>query len=704
MQNDEPTNTPTSRQSSRVRAQGTAPQSDLYAEEAKRFRLYLDSQTDAICCRDQSGAVTFANETYWQLFSREGDHGPMTNVESEVSHVSSTGQGPLSISEPIQIQTKDGPRWFVWERRQLPQGEGTAPEFMEIGRDITTYWTRETETARARDNARAADQAKSRLLAAVSHEIRTPMNGILGMTDLLMGTDQTPEQDNYCQAIDNSARSLLSLIDELLDLSKIEAGKVTLRDDPLDLQVCVQHVVELLATRAHKKGLELAWTIDKRLTVPLVGDEVRLRQILLNLISNAIKFTETGGVLVSCEMKSCEGSIIRIQIQVQDTGVGISPEFLNNIFAEYEREQNLSNDEQSGSGLGLAISHKLARAMNGDIRVESPPGGGATFTAEVELELLPDGASLDKEPEALDDLARHVLIVSNRSIERLALARTLRGHGVKVQEMALPRARLKSSATYGIVSGIDAIVVDGDCAVDVARDLLAAAREAADGDTMRGVVMTSATQRDGIGKFRGAGFNAYLIRPVRPMALLRQLGAAQGPTDGTSPSTSRQTQLDPLSAVGDRNATPVLQGLHVLLVEDNDINALLSRRLLENMGCSLVHVKDGQMAVEAVRETVSEQARWFDLILMDLHLPVLDGYAATDQIRSLIATADRINEDSKMPPIIAVTANAFEEDRRQALAAGMDGYLAKPFERVELEAIMRTLVSSGGDDQNAIPD
>ena len=303
---------------------------------------------------------------------------------------------PLAVTAAIRHQrlvqhavTAMGPRWIEWEEQLVAAPHGGGLEVQSVGRDITEQRRVDMQLAEARDQAESANRAKGRFLAAMSHEIRTPMNGILGMASLLLETPQTPEQSTYAQAIDQSARTLLALIDEILDFSKIEAGKLELTEEPFALEACVQGAVELLAPRAHAKGLEMAWSVSPQLPRLVFGDEARVRQILLNLLSNAVKFTDAGGVSVEVgpSAEPCiEPGCVGIEITVEDTGIGLSPDDMRRLFTEFEQADAAVRRRDGGTGLGLAISMQLARAMRGDIRVASTLGKGSTFKAGLVLQ------------------------------------------------------------------------------------------------------------------------------------------------------------------------------------------------------------------------------------------------------------------------------------------------------------------------------
>ena len=371
-------------------------------ENEARYRDLLDNQADVILRRDAQGRLTFVNQAFCRIFELE--RGAMLGRVFAPRVLAGDKAVPLAPDSELrqqryvqQIETARGPRWFEWEEHAVAGGDAAIPEVQCSGRDITERRRTEADLREARKQAEAANRAKSRFLAAMSHEIRTPMNGILGMTSLLSDTDLSAEQHTYAHAIERSARTLLTLIDEILDFSKIEADKLQLNSAPLAVDECVQGVVELLAPKAYEKGIEVAWAVDPALPRPLLGDEVRVRQIVTNLLGNAIKFTDTGGVLVTVGKSpnarpDAGKDDVEIDIAVEDTGMGISAESLPALFSEFEQAEDAVRRRQGGTGLGLAISRRLARAMGGDILVASTPGTGSTFTATLRLKLAPNAA------------------------------------------------------------------------------------------------------------------------------------------------------------------------------------------------------------------------------------------------------------------------------------------------------------------------
>ncbi len=504
-------------------------------ESEARYRDLLESQQDLIFRRDSEGRLTFVNSAFCKTFNIEARaalesvFAPAVSSGDKVDRLT-PGAGPRSRRYVQEIETALGRRWFDFEEHVVPEVPGRLAETQVVARDITDRRRQESELAEARDLAEAANRAKSRFLAAMSHEIRTPMNGILGMSGLIKETALNGEQRTYVTAIDQSARTLLALIDEILDFSKIEAGKLVLESRPFSIEDCVQSVVELLAPRATEKRIELAWAIDPALPAVMIADEVRVRQIITNLVGNAIKFTHAGGVLVRVSAgqsgKCASMSTARCVISVSDTGIGIAPEKMRTLFAEFEQGDATVHRRHGGTGLGLAISRRLARAMNGDITVASEHGKGSVFSAVLELEVGPDAAPLRAPGRDYDE--HHVLIIGDGRVEADALRLCLEGAHVPAEVATVIEAgrTLRAAANAGVP--FDTVIFAGLTSPDVAASLCDVARPALSGQPLRAIAVVDAGGRGLIEAFRDVGIANYVVRPVRPTSLLRE--CSNGPS------------------------------------------------------------------------------------------------------------------------------------------------------------------------------
>ncbi|MGI9406561.1 MAG: response regulator, partial [Hyphomicrobiaceae bacterium] len=620
-----------------------------------------------------------------------------------------SNEAPVRRRFTEELETAAGPRWFSWEEQTIRNSETGAIETQRIGRDISDQRQVEKTLNLARKEAEAASEAKSRFLAVMSHEIRTPLGGIMGMTGLLDGTKLSAEQKTYASAIKESAKSLLTIIDEILDFSKIEAGRVALDKAPFKIDHLVRGVAELLAPRAWEKKLEFSWDIDPDLPQTVIGDEHRIRQILMNLVGNAIKFTSEGGVRLSVMLASederpADGRALKIDFAVTDTGIGLTSAQREKIFTEFEQADTTTTRRFGGTGLGLTISRRLARSMDGDITIAASGSDGvgttgSAFTLTLHLETAESkirlrDAWLEKDQGTVG--ACNILIASGRTIEASAMARTLSAFRHHCTTVAPQDAVAVAKAASRSSEPVNAVISDTSVAAALRRRICKSVRDRLEDKTQfRSLIVIDSADRARLSDFREEGFAAYLMRPVRPASLLSQL-AQPGPDTSDISNTSRSLEIGkrasaptpadviPItnaSSPGTSNGRP-----RVLLAEDNPVNALLARRILEDMDIDVVHVENGQEAFEAVTQSLIDEAGPFDLVLMDLHMPEMDGITACEHIRALDDEAS--TEARKIPPIIALTANAFPEDRQRCIGAGMSDYLTKPFERSQLAAMI----------------
>jgi signal transduction histidine kinase/DNA-binding NarL/FixJ family response regulator/HPt (histidine-containing phosphotransfer) domain-containing protein len=515
------------------------------------------------------------------------------------------------------------------------------------------------ELTAAREVADAASRAKSEFLANMSHEIRTPMNGVLGMAELLLATELTPRQRKLAETVQRSALSLLTVINDILDFSKVEAGELTLEEIQLDLRDLIEDTVELLARSAHQKGVELVAMVPPTADTRMCGDPGRLRQILNNLVSNAVKFTERGSVTVALEMLGKDRTHHHLRLSVRDTGIGIAPEVLPRLFQAFTQADGSTSRRYGGTGLGLAIVRQLCVLMNGDVAATSEVGVGSTFVVTLRLRIAEE-AEREAAPLAPTSLAplvgKRALIIEPCAPVRRVLAEHLLALGVVCDSVATPEA---------------AEICAAAAAEAGARHELVISEHAPPGRWGGGIAGAGAPAwitlvHEDEERRRGGDGGVELLKPIRRWRLVSALRHALGLA---APARLRQSR--PISATSPRTLA-----LRVLVAEDNLINQEVTMGMLADLGCSAECVSDGHQAVEAL------QREDFDLVLMDCQMPVMDGFEATREIRRREADgAPRI-------PIVALTANASDEDRRACRAAGMDDFLSKPFQRHQLVALL----------------
>jgi two-component system sensor histidine kinase/response regulator len=652
------------------------------AQERNQLRTLIDNLPDHIYIKDALGRYLVDNvahqrfvgaatpeevlgKTVFDLFPAE----LAKRYAADDDTILRSGEPLVNREEPI-VDRGGGERWLWTTKVPLRDGRGRVVGLVCISREIT-------ELKQAREAAEAANRAKSAFLATMSHEIRTPMNGIIGMTELALGTELTREQRQFLDMVKASADALLGVINDILDFSKIEADKLELEPLPFEVRDTLGDAMKAVAMRAHQKGLELACHVHPDVPEALVGDAGRLRQVVLNLAGNAVKFTDhgevivdvaTGGPPVADEPTGGPSTGVELHFSVRDTGIGIPPEKQRSIFDPFVQADSSTTRKYGGTGLGLAISKRLVERMGGRIWIESTPGAGSTFHFTARFGVAPPGA-LPKPPrEPGDVLGLPVLVVDDNATNRLILAEMLANWRLRPTTVAGGRQALAEMERQAAAGEPYALVLL-DCMMPEMDGFTLAEQIKSRPHLGAATIMmlSSSGQSGDSARCRSLGIAISLLKPIKQSELLDAIMTVLG-----RPGPDRN-QPRPAARAGTAGPGRRLQ---LLLAEDNIVNQTLAVRLLEREGHTVVVAGDGREAVRVLGELP------FDLVLMDLEMPEMGGFEATAVIRGQEQTTGR------HVPIIAMTAHAMKGDRERCLAAGMDGYVSKPVRVEELgEAI-----------------
>jgi len=640
-------------------------------KELEKRRQYLESiflnAPNAIITADNKGRVTEWNPGAERIFGWRREEALGKEVDDLIIK-RELKEEAVQLSEVTFSGTSLPPREGVRHNKSgmpIPVIMGGSP--IQSGEDIVGVmfvYTDITEIKKAEAAAHEANRVKSEFLANMSHEIRTPMNGIFGMTELALETDLSTEQREYLEAVQFSAASLMGIINDILDFSKIEAKKIELESIPFRLRDTIHAMIASVALLAEKKGLELAYHIPPDIPDRVKGDPGRLRQILTNLLSNSIKFTSAGEVIVTVNLEERLEDKVRLHIQVRDTGIGIPPEKIKVIFSPFTQADSSTTRIYGGTGLGLAITSQLVELMKGNIWVESKLEKGSTFHFTVTLELQTQVEELPVPARYEDLLNLPVLVVDDNATNRHILQDMLTQWGLKPtladcaeKALGVLRESIASDKRFRFV------ITDANMPLMDGFDLAAAIKKIPEYADVQIMMLSSAGLRGDSAHCRELGLAAYLTKPVKPALLLDAIMLALG----TSPEKRAEVPL-----ITRHSLTQIHTRYSILLAEDNIINQKLAVRILENRGHRVTIAGNGAEALEALNKDR------FDVILMDVQMPVLDGIQATAEIRRReLATGAHA-------PIVAMTAHAMIGDREKCIAAGMDDYVSKPLKPLDL--------------------
>jgi PAS domain S-box-containing protein len=689
-----------------------ANESDLMANALLRSNEYIDkiisAMADALIVTDHQGKIKTVNPATINLFG-------YTKEELVDWSIASLFKNPNQLelihqnhleNQSVSEQSLDSDRYFTnleilciskkkeeiliafscstIQNQQIEYSIEPNDSFVYVGRDITELKRKEQELLDARQFAEQSAKAKSIFLANMSHEIRTPMNGVLGMTDLLLGTSLDDRQQDFVENIRLSGNLLLSLINRILDLSKLEEGELELENLPFNLEQCVEEILELFASQAHNQGLELNACFEECLPDFLMADTVRFRQIMMNLIGNAIKFTAEGEIIVQVERdRAFEQTLTMLQPQIYlrfsviDTGIGIDPTNQDKLFKPFSQVDTSTNRHFGGTGLGLAISRQLVELMQGQIGVSSPvkDGKGTCFWFRIPFapQSPQDQEALNYASQALRN--RNILVISANQHSRYAIRHYLTNLGAEIYEAS----NISEAIAYlDSKNQVDVALIDWSLTGFNGSQLAKQIHGIENFADLPLIAMLTANRQGEIETVINQGFCGYVTKPFKKQRLLKAVFLSLGidlPVFVNDLLSSSTVVPNPLSNAIENGSLEKLKSSKILLAEDNIVNQKIIMAYLSQLGCQADLAENGEQVLQLM------QTKNYDIVLMDCQMPLLDGYATTETIRQLEASAGLSNH----VVIIAMTANAFIEDRDRCLAVGMDDFLSKPIRRQQLK-------------------
>ncbi|MEZ2389449.1 response regulator [bacterium RCC_150] len=649
--------------------------------ELEGLGAIVNSSADAIVGKTPGGVITSWNPGAARIYGYTASEAigkhvsfllPDHLVDEEKQLLAAVAADGQTRSFETERVRSDGSVFPVSVTMSPIRGTGGIHGVATIARDITERRMAQSELVAAREAAEESSRLKSEFLATMSHEIRTPMNGVIGLTGLLLDTPLDEVQRQYAEGVRGAGEALLALINDILDFSKLEAGKVDLDPAPFDPRSLVEELAGLLAEAAQAKGLELIAYCRPEVPAMLVGDAGRIRQILLNLASNAVKFTPSGEVVISVKVLKRDATRVFARFEVRDTGIGIDPADHLRLFESFSQADASTTRRYGGTGLGLAISQRLTEAMDGTIGVDSSLGNGSTFRVTLPLGVADDvDAPNPASPDQLTGL--RVLVVDDNATNRLVLESQLRGWHMETEAIgdarqALARCREEAAAGRPFDVAVLDMIMPHMTGLELARELstdvvLASTR----------IIMLTSTMSVNKAELAAAGVREWLTKPVRSSEFFDRLMRLVAGRPAATPSATPPAARVPIIAAAPKEKRPS-RGL-ILVVEDNEVNQLVAQSMVAKLGYDVDLVADGTAAVAATAATQ------YLAVLMDCHMPIMDGFEATKAIRA------RQNGHGRLP-VIAMTAGAMDEDRERCLAAGMDDYLTKPVDMAQLGRVL----------------
>ncbi|MBF0539257.1 MAG: response regulator [Nitrospirae bacterium] len=638
----------------------------------------------AVIITDLNGRIEFVNPKFVTMTGYTRDE-----VIGKTPKILQSGKTPKEVYDDLWRSIAAGNTWhgellnkrkdktFYWNNTTISairDTEGNITHYLSVNEDITGRKEIEDALMKAKEASEVANKAKSEFLANITHEIRTPMNAIIGMTEFVLDTELKKQQRDYLDLVLSSANSLLTILNSILDFSKIEAGKLDIENIGFDIYPIVENIFDTLSIQAHKKGIELYCRVKPNVPTRLIGDPARLSQVIINIVGNAIKFTEEGEVaaVVNIEPDSLDGDSIMLHFSVSDTGIGIPQDKIEYIFSTFSQADGSTTRKYGGTGLGLTISRQLVSLMGGNIWVESKEGAGSTFHFTVRVRLR-DIKELDRTPPELDLGGKRILTICTYATSCTIIKEMLTDFGAEINKAKEPQKALEE-----LVSARDAgrpyDIVFVDIRIAELGGFKVAEQIAQDPTLARFVVMIlNSNYRTGdIDRCTQIGLAGYVIKPIKYKDVINTVQSLlKSPTNAKVPlpAPPRPETLKP------DPAKEVAANVRILLVEDNAVNRLLAREILRKQGYTVTEAVDGQKALDLL------EGNRFDIILMDVHMPVMDGFEATKIIKATPRT--------RLIPVIAMTAYAMKGDREHCLEAGMDDYITKPIRANDLIEIIK---------------